>query len=35
MAEAFHEIPSVEFPVDSGAGEAGVYWHPALGKQNS
>lgn len=26
---AFKEIPGVNFPVDSGAGETGAYWHPA------
>lgn len=28
--EAFKEIPGVEFPPDSGSGQAGVYWFPTL-----
>ncbi|KAI5917646.1 hypothetical protein F4810DRAFT_641317 [Camillea tinctor] len=28
--EAFQDIPGVEFPPDSGAGRAGVYWFPTL-----
>ncbi|XXH05809.1 hypothetical protein Hte_012247 [Hypoxylon texense] len=28
--EAFQDIPGVEFPVDSGAGKAGVYWFPTF-----
>ncbi|KAL7621231.1 hypothetical protein AAE478_008548 [Parahypoxylon ruwenzoriense] len=28
--EAFRDIPGVEFPPDSGAGRAGVYWFPTF-----
>ncbi|KAI1141002.1 GMC oxidoreductase [Hypoxylon sp. FL0543] len=28
--EAFRDIPGVEFPPDSGSGEAGVYWFPTF-----
>ncbi|KAI0886082.1 putative GMC oxidoreductase [Annulohypoxylon maeteangense] len=28
--EAFKDIPGVEFPPDSGAGKAGVYWFPTF-----
>ncbi|KAI6089371.1 putative GMC oxidoreductase [Hypoxylon rubiginosum] len=28
--EAFQDIPGVEFPTDSGAGKAGVYWFPTF-----
>ncbi|KAI1849569.1 hypothetical protein JX265_013575 [Neoarthrinium moseri] len=28
--DAFREVPGVEFPVDSGAGRAGVYWFPTF-----
>ncbi|OTB07319.1 putative GMC oxidoreductase [Hypoxylon sp. CI-4A] len=28
--EAFQDIPGVEFPPDSGAGKAGVYWFPTF-----
>ncbi|KAI0384574.1 putative GMC oxidoreductase [Hypomontagnella monticulosa] len=28
--EAFRDIPGVEFPTDSGAGRAGVYWFPTF-----
>ncbi|RYP53405.1 hypothetical protein DL769_010525 [Monosporascus sp. CRB-8-3] len=28
--EAFREMPGVEFPSDSGAGRAGVYWFPTF-----
>ncbi|RYP67109.1 hypothetical protein DL771_007434 [Monosporascus sp. 5C6A] len=28
--EAFREMPGVEFPPDSGAGRAGVYWFPTF-----
>lgn len=28
--EAFKDIPGVEFPPDSGAGRAGVYWFPTF-----
>ncbi|KAI5867721.1 putative GMC oxidoreductase [Durotheca rogersii] len=28
--EAFQDIPGVEFPPDSGAGRAGVYWFPTF-----
>ncbi|KAF3061338.1 Versicolorin B synthase [Daldinia childiae] len=28
--EAFRDIPGVEFPPDSGAGKAGVYWFPTF-----
>ncbi|GKT57461.1 choline dehydrogenase [Colletotrichum tofieldiae] len=30
LLEAFKEIDGVEFPSDSGAGQAGVYWFPTL-----
>lgn len=30
--EAFAQVPGVEFPDDSGAGQAGVYWFPTLSK---
>lgn len=28
MVDAFRELPGVEFPPDSGAGETGVFWYP-------
>ncbi|KAI1339218.1 hypothetical protein F5Y15DRAFT_423928 [Xylariaceae sp. FL0016] len=28
--EAFEDIPGVDFPADSGAGQAGVYWFPTF-----
>lgn len=28
QVEAWKEVPGVEFPPDSGAGETGVYWYP-------
>ncbi|KAK1991576.1 glucose-methanol-choline oxidoreductase [Colletotrichum falcatum] len=30
LVEAFKEIDGVEFPSDSGAGKAGVFWYPTL-----
>ncbi|RWA05340.1 hypothetical protein EKO27_g9765 [Xylaria grammica] len=30
QAEAFKDIPGVEFPPDSGSGKAGVYWFPTF-----
>ncbi|KAI1080142.1 putative GMC oxidoreductase [Whalleya microplaca] len=33
--EAFQDIPGVEFPPDSGAGRAGVYWFPTFMDPNN
>lgn len=30
LMEAFKELDGIEFPADSGAGKAGVYWFPTL-----